>query len=126
MLFKLALDGLEGSMKTTPGFEEYDKMPGGFPADAQLGVMSVIWATGADPLRPGQWKADFSQACKARQWGSIAANGLYSWKNIRDDRDAATKKVFENAQKIEDQRKNNPGMDVTIVSAPYSGLMLGK
>ena len=124
LLFSSALAGLEGTMKSTPGFEEYDKMPGGFPADAQLGIISVIWANGPDPLRPGQWLSDFSQLCKARKWGEIATKEKYKWSNIRDDRDAATKKVFRNAQAVEDQRKANPGMDVTIVSAPYSGLML--
>src|SRR6202035_3800983 len=52
-IFKRALEGLESAMKGTPGFEDFDKIPGGFPADAQLGILSVIWATGATPLNAG-------------------------------------------------------------------------
>jgi len=125
-LFGASLDSFETDVRKIAAFADYDSIPGGFPADAQLGIIGVVWGTGTDPLNPGEWLSKFSQACKERRWGDIAANKLYSWKNIRADRSATLKKVFENAQKIEDQRTTNPGIDVTIVSAPYSGLMLGK
>jgi hypothetical protein len=124
LLFKAALDGFEATIKGIAGFEDYEKMPGGFPADAQIGIISVVWANGPEPLRPGNRMSDFTKACKERRWGDIAALGLYSWSNIRADRDACTQKVFQNAQNVESQRQNNANMDVTIISAPFSALTL--
>jgi len=124
MIFNKALEGLEGAMKGTPGFEDFDKIPGGFPADAQLGIISVIWANGAGPLNVGGRLEGFSKSCQARQWGEIATKEKYKWSNIRDDRNRVTRKVFENAQTVEDQLQTMPGRDVTIVSPPFSALAL--
>jgi hypothetical protein len=124
MIFNLAMQGLEGDMKGTPGFEDYEKLPGGFPADAQMGIISVIWANGAGPLKAGGYLRDFTDLCKARQWGVIATQEKYKWSNIRTDRNRVTKKVFENAQTVEDQLRTMPSKDVTIVSPPFSALTL--
>ena len=113
-LFKAALAQMEGIVKATPGMGDFDKIPGGFPADAELAILAVAWAKGH--LEPA-----LRDACKARQWGLIAANGLYKlqWGNIRAGKDAAIKKCFENAQAVEDQLARNPNADVRIISPPY-------
>jgi hypothetical protein len=121
-LFEGSRDNFERSIKSTPGYEEFDKIPGGFPADAQLGIISIIWAYG-----PGNWRRlahliEFHRMCGARQWGDIASTEKYKWSNIRADRRKTLKQVFQNAQSIEDQRRNSPNTDVTIVSPPYSNL----
>jgi hypothetical protein len=114
-LFKEALAQFERIVKSTPGLGDFDKIPGGFPADAQLGILAVVWAKGSlvGPL---------SEACRARQWGQIASNGLYKigWSNIRARKDVAIRKCFENAQLVEDQLASNPDADVRIISSPFN------
>jgi hypothetical protein len=105
-IFNDKLTGLESTMKGTPGFEEYEK----YPADAQLGVLSLIWANGAGAENWGPRKEDlrlhktwpnFTNACKRRAWSEIADRKHYKWKNIMFDRDKATEQVFRNAQVTE-------------------------
>jgi len=118
-IFTETLAGLESTMKGTPGFEDYET----YPADAQMGVLSVIWANGAGgfvgPQREDRrlhktWPK-FTDACKRRAWLEIADRGHYKWRNINCDRDAATEQVFRNAQTTEDQLKANSATDVTRV-----------
>jgi hypothetical protein len=123
-IFEDKREWFDENLKKITEFQDFDKMPGGFPADAELGIFGVIWATGLEPLKPGGYKQAFSTACQAREWGKIAADKKYHWANISPQRDRTLQKVFENAQKIEDQRTKKPSMDVTIISPPFSDLFL--
>jgi hypothetical protein len=119
-IFTSTLNGLEGTMKGTPGYEAYET----FPADAQMGILSVIWANGAGgivkegDLRLHRTWPNFTRKVKARQWGDIADKEDFKWKNINADRKVATKTVFQNAQTAEDQLAQNSATDVTIVLYP--------
>ncbi len=122
-IFNDKLTGLEATMKGTPGFEEYEK----FPADAQLGVLSLIWANGAGAENYGSKKEDirlhktwpnFTNACKRRAWLEIADRKHYKWKNIMADRDKATEQVFRNAQLVEDALQSVPPADITKILFP--------
>lgn len=122
-IFNDKLSGLEATMKRTPGFEDYEM----FPADAQLGILSLIWANGAGAENWGPNKQDlrlhktwpnFTSACKQRAWAEIANRKHYKWKNIMADRDTATEQVFRNAQVVEDQLQTVPSTDVTKIRFP--------
>jgi hypothetical protein len=120
-LFESKLASFERAIKGTPGHEDFDKIPAGFPADAELGIIGVIWGWGPGRFGGAQLR-EFNQMCGARQWGDISARKTYRWSNIRADRDQTLVKVFANAQKVEDQLRMSPTADVTIVSPPFSDL----
>ena len=122
-VFDAALKALEDTVKTTAGFANFDKIPGGFPADAELGILSLVWAAGAGALSQ-PWLADFSRSCAAGRWGDIASQKQYKWSQIRPGRDAALQQVFQKAQLVEDKRKAAPNTDVTIISQPFADLAL--
>jgi hypothetical protein len=110
-LFQEAIAQFDRIVKTPPtGSRDFDKTPGGFPADAQLGLLAVAYGI-------GHLEAPLRDACNARQWGQIASQGLYkiNWSNIRSGKDAAIKTCFENAQVAEDQLAKDPNVDVRIV-----------
>jgi hypothetical protein len=123
-IFTEKLAGLEATMKDTPGYEDYET----FPGDAQLGILSVIWANGAGAKHWGPRKDQdlrlhktwphFTGAVKQRQWLEIADKGYYRWRNIRDDRKRATDQVFRNAQLAEDDLQADPDTDVTLIRFP--------
>lgn len=122
-IFDGTLAGLEATMKGTPGFEEFEK----YPADAQLGVLSMIWCAGAGQENYGPQKKDlrlhntwpkFTSACKRRAWKEMADSKHYKWQNIDAKRDKATEQVFRNAQVVEDQLQTNPQTDVTAIVFP--------
>jgi hypothetical protein len=123
-IFTEKLAGLESTMKGTPGFEDYET----YPADAQMGVLSVIWANGAggfvgprkEDRRLHKTWPNFTAACKRRAWLEIADRKHYRWQNIRADRDGATDQVFRNAQTTEDQLNANPATDATKVLYPVT------
>jgi hypothetical protein len=78
-MFKERLDGLEATMKGTPGYEDYED----FPGDAQIGIISVIWANGAggfvekrDRRLHITWPG-FTGACKRRAWLEIADKNTF-------------------------------------------------
>ena len=105
-MFQDKLASLETTMKGTPGYEEYED----FPGDAQIGIISVIWANGAGAQNVGPQKQDlrlhrtwpgFTGACERRAWLEIADRKHYKWTNIRDDRNKATERVFRNADIVE-------------------------
>jgi len=122
-IFTDRMTGLEATMKGTPGYEDYET----FPADAQMGILSVIWANGAGDITKDRgdirlhntWP-NFTRKVKARQWGDIADKEDFKWQNIMDDRKQATKTVFQNAQTVEDQLQQNPATDITRVVFPIS------
>jgi len=119
-IFSDKLSGLEATMKGTPGFEEFET----YPADAQLGVLSLIWLNGAGAANWGPQKEDlrlhktwpnFTNACKRRAWAEIADRKHYKSKNMGAVRDRLTEQVFRNAQLVEDQLGAIPPADVTRI-----------
>ena len=61
------LDGNEAIVKAYPAFAQFDD----WPADAQLGLMSMAWAMGAGF---GPHFPHFSHACAARDFATAAAD----------------------------------------------------
>ena len=111
-------------MKDASGYEDYET----FPADAQLGIISVIWANGAganhwgprkdQDLRLHKTWPKFTGAVQRRAWLEIAEREYYKWRNIRDDRKRATGQVFRNAQLTEDALQSDPDTDTTLIRFP--------
>ncbi len=112
--FMAMLNGLERTMKETPGgfFQDYEN----FPADAQLGILSHLWANGANNLHK-RWP-NFCRLCKERKWREIIETKHYRWKNIRKDRDQAMIRVFTNAANLEDANAKGFSFDAALVYYP--------
>jgi hypothetical protein len=112
--FMSKLSSFEQTMKATPGgyFQDYET----FPADAQLGILSLIWATG-----PGRLHIDwpkFSGLCQNRQWLEIAERKEFRWSNIDPKREEAMILLFENAGNLEDAVAQGFDFDITMLSYP--------
>ncbi|MBC7797819.1 MAG: hypothetical protein H7Z37_13180 [Pyrinomonadaceae bacterium] len=110
-VFPKKVEQFENAIKKTPldYFKDFDD----FPADAQLGILSVAWANGAysaydKKTRDGQTIASFPlfrALCKEQDWRKIAAEKTYRWTNINDGRDIKTQKLFRNAANSFDKTK---------------------
>jgi len=83
-----------------------------WPADAQLGVLSMAWALGAG--FPASWP-NFTQAARARDWTAAAANCHINEAGNPGvvPRNAANVRLFENAATVEAK-----GLDVTVLHWP--------
>ena len=94
--FFAKLDRFERSIKRTPN--EYFKDFADFPADAQLGIVSIAWGNG-EYFAYGGWK-NFRELAKAQNWRKIVDDKQYRWQNINEGREIATRKLFNNAANV--------------------------
>lgn len=100
-------DQFEQTLKTgTAEFADFDN----WPADAQLGLLSMAWAMGPAFAQGGRWP-NFRLACAAQDWDTAAAES-----HIPDDtnpglrpRNQANKTLFLNAARV---RADNLPYDV--------------
>jgi hypothetical protein len=114
------LERFEATMKATPGgfFADYEN----FPADAQLAILSLIWANGpANMQKPGHWPR-FCALCKDRNWQEILTRKEYRWSNISRDREQAMIRVLTNAANLESANAQGFNFDITRVY--YPGIVL--
>lgn len=90
------VDAMEKELKPHPAFLDFDK----WPADAQLGLLSMAWALGAPKIRNG-WP-NFKAACKKQDFGAAVEHceintvgnpGLIP-------RNVANKHLFKNAAAV--------------------------
>jgi hypothetical protein len=86
---------------------------GGWPADAQLGLLSMAWAMGPAFAQGGRWP-DFRAACGAAHWLAAAANC-----NMSDawlaKRNAVDRGLFRNAAYLVSQAANPSVLYLEIV-----------
>lgn len=89
-------DAMEKELKTDPAFKNFDQ----WPADAQLGLLSMAWALGASKIRL-QWpnfkavclKEDFDGVAKRCHINDIGNPGV-------TPRNAANRHLFKNAAAV--------------------------
>lgn len=89
-------DAMEKELKTHPAFQHFDK----WPADAQLGLLSMAWALGASKIRGG-WpnfkaacgKQDFDAAVKSCEINTVGNPGVIP-------RNAGNLRLFKNAAAV--------------------------
>ena len=95
MAFKKA-DAMEQELKRHPAFQHFDK----WPADAQLGLLSMAWALGAPKIGNG-WpnfkaacgKQDFDAAVKSCEINTVGNPGVIP-------RNTANRRLFKNATAV--------------------------
>jgi len=115
--FLQKLTRMEQIMKNTPGgyFSDYDT----FPADAQLAILTLIWAVGPNNLHI-KW-GNYCALCKGRKWQEIAVGNVYHWNNMLLRRDRALKNLFLNAASMEARKK--AGFDCNFAQLNYPTLL---
>lgn len=98
----------ERTLKNT--FNDFDN----FPADAQLGLLSMAWALGANFINNGKWPK-FRAACLNQDWDTAATECHMSNAenpNI-EPRNDADKILFSNAARVQEL-----GLDPEVLNYP--------
>ena len=85
----------------------------GWPADAQLGILSVAWGCGPN-LQNVTWMSPFVACVRADDFAGMA--GTATWSNINANRKSAQRLLFENAALVAQQ-----GLDRSVVHVDASG-----
>ncbi|MEI2806739.1 MAG: hypothetical protein V9G18_12610 [Albidovulum sp.] len=96
-----------------------------FPADAQLGIITVIWANGPmylhKPKRNGKdGFPTFCRLCMERSWGDIADKKEYRWKAMPRGRgrDLALYRLFKNAANLDAAKNAGINVNINILHYP--------
>lgn len=114
--FLTKVERFEKSIKRTPNdyFKDFDD----FPADAQLGIISIAWGNG-EFFAYGGWR-NFRELAKAQDWQKIVDDKQYKWQNINQGREIATEKLFKNAANVVECIKQGFKYDKTQLIFPTS------
>jgi hypothetical protein len=97
------LQSYEDELRKTPEFADLDD----WPADAQLGLLSMAWAMGGGFASGGRWP-DFRGAVAARDWTAAAGDSHIG--NGAPARNAADAQLFSNARRVVDE-----GLDLSVL-----------
>lgn len=114
-------DAMERELKRDPAFWDFDQ----WPADAQLGLLSMAWALGTTKLRTG-WP-NFKAACRKQDFDDAAQRcGILTAGNPGViPRNHADQRLFKNAAAVLANDGRNPVQNRMLrMTLHYPGMMM--
>lgn len=114
-------DAMERELKRDPAFWGFDQ----WPADAQLGLLSMAWAMGTTKLRTG-WP-NFKAACRKQNFDDAAQRcGILTAGNPGViPRNHADQRLFKNAAAVLANDGRNPAQNRMLrMTLHYPGMMM--